>query len=576
MSENLPNPSSQPSELPSWFRWLLPAVLLVAFGFRLMGIGWGLPNDLHDQSYHPDEQVIWAYSQQIEPTKLDFTPGFYNYGTLYLTVMRVTTDVVMAYRGGPDPADSSSVWKFVGACHYAGRIISALAGAIACGLIFLMLRRVTHPIGAAVGGMMAAVAPAWVVHSRFQTVDALAVCLLMASLYCSVRLLDEPKVMKWAIWAGVFAGLSTGTKYTGLLALFSLGVALMLRQKSDPEVKAGKFIGIGTLAWLVAFFIATPGILLESAAFMRDFQYEMVHTKIGHGLIFEKAGSAFLLHILNLLQGMHPFPVLVGFAGALMAVLTKQRVAWIVLAFAIPYYVLIGRAEIAFIRYTLPLMLVVALFAGWLAGEMHLRAGRGRWVTALAIFSVGVSALTAMDFTTIMMRTDPRDSLVAWFKKESQPDTMVGLVSDPWYYTPALFKSSAMMRGRLPQQWTEMMQTSAPRVVQYVPQDPQERVDWDVRLIDEIGPDYIVFSSFEVGPVARLSEIQGAYPEVDRFREFHTKLEANYDLVLPGSKVTTGTLTQRYAAAYALVHDLEYVRPLYWVWKRKTPPSPTP
>lgn len=575
MSENPPSPLSPP-ETPSWFRWLLPAVLIVAFGFRLMGISWGLPNDLHDQSYHPDEQVIWAYAQQIEPTKLDFTPGFYNYGTLYLTVMRVTTDVVMAYRGGPDPADPSSVWQFVGACHLAGRVISALAGAITCGLVFLLLRRVTHPIGAAVGGFMAAFAPAFVVHSRFQTVDALAVCLLMASLYASVRLLDEPKVLKWAIWAGVFAGLSTGTKYTGMLALFALGVALLLRSRQDAEVSIAKPLGIGVLAWAAAFFVATPGILLESAAFMRDFQYEMVHTKTGHGLIFERAGSAFLLHIMNLVQGMHPLPVLLGFGGLIGALVMKQRFAWIVLAFALPYFFLIGRAEIAFIRYTLPLIVLCAVFAGWLAGEMHLRAGRGRWVTAAAILSVGVAALTAMDFTTVMMRPDPRDTLAKWFRTQSQPETMVGLVSDPWFYTPALFKSSAMMRGRQTQQWTEMMGMSGPRVVQYIPQDPNDRHDWDVRLLDEARPDYVVFSSFEVGPVSRLSGIEGVYPEVDRFRAFHAILEREYDLVMPAKLREGASLAEQYREASLLVHDLEYVRPLYWVWKRKTAPSPTP
>lgn len=555
---------------------MLPAILIVAFAIRLIGLSWGLPNELHNQSYHPDEQVIWAYAQQIEPAKLDFTPGFYNYGTLYLTVMRVTTDMVSAYRGGPDPADPNSVWQFVGACHFAGRLISALAGAIACGLVFLLLRRVTHPLGAGIGGALAAVAPAWVVHSRFQTVDALATCLLIASLYASVRLLDDPQPLKWALWAGAFAGLSTGTKYTGVLALFALAAALAYRSRAETAFAPWTKLGLAVAVWAGVFVLATPGVLLESSAFLRDVQYEMIHTKTGHGLIFERAGSSFIYHILNLVQGLHPVPLIVGFGGIVTAILTKQRFAFVVLAYALPYYILIGRAEIAFIRYTLPIILVVAIFVGWLAGEMHRKGGRGRWVVGAAILSVGAAAVTTSDFTALMVARDGRDVLSDWLKKESGPDTVVGLVSDPWFYTPPLFPNSTIMRGRQMQQFAEMAMASNPRPVRYLPPDPTQRFDWDVRLLDELSPDYVVFSSFEVGPVARLSEFADQYQEVRRFVEFHHRLEATYDPIPPSRLPPSASLSDRYRAANLLVHDLEYVRPLLWVWKRKTPASPTP
>lgn len=581
MSENLPNPSS-PLDDPNaaWVRWLLPVVLLLAIWVRLVGIGWGLPNKLHNQSYHPDELVIWSYSQAIEPTKLDFTPGFYNYGTLYLTVMRITTDVVSAYGGGPNPQDPESVWAFIGKCHHAGRVLSAIAGTITCGLIFLMLRRVTHPIGAGVGGLLAAFAPAWVVHSRFQTVDALAICLLVASLYAAVRLLDDPQPVKWALWAAAFAGLSTGTKYTGALAMISMVVALVLRSRQSEAMPmpALKLFGLGVLAWLGAFFVATPGVLLETSAFLRDFKYEMLHTATGHGLIFERAGSGFAYNVLNLVQGLHPLPVLAGFGGLLMAAMTKQRFAMIILAFALPYYLLIGRAEIAFIRYTLPLIVLLPVFVGWLAGEMHNRGGRSRLFTAFTFVCVAAAALTTLDFTAAMSRTDPRDSIAEWFRRESTPETTVGLVSDPWYYTPALTKNTAGMRGkqRLWAQWEEMAATSSPRPIQFIPDNPDDRHDWDVRLLDEVKPDYVVFSSFEVGPVSRLSPYPEDYIEVRRFIEFHERLEAEYALVnVPEPPVGT-TLKERYQSANFLVHDLEYVRPLYWVWKRKSPESPTP
>ena len=133
-----------------------------------------------------------------------------------------------------------------------------------------------------------------------------------------------------------------------------------------------------------------------------------------------------------------------------------------------------------------------------------------------------------------------------------------------------------MMRGRQRMQWEEMFATSGPRVVQFLPEDPRERYDWDLRLLTTLQPDYVVFSSFEVGPVSRLSTITGTYIEVDRFREFHTMLEADYEQVMPAPPTGSPSLAERYRMANQLVHDLEYVRPLYWVWKRKPTVSPTP
>jgi hypothetical protein len=57
--------------------YALPAIIFfIALALRLIAIDWGLPSQKHQQSYHPDEPVVWMYSQAIQPTSLDFTPGF--------------------------------------------------------------------------------------------------------------------------------------------------------------------------------------------------------------------------------------------------------------------------------------------------------------------------------------------------------------------------------------------------------------------------------------------------------------------------------------------------------------------
>jgi hypothetical protein len=559
---------------------LLPALLFaIAFGFRLIGIGWGLPNDLHNQSYHPDEQVIWNYSQAVEPARLDLTPGFYNYGTLYLTTLKVASDMVAAYGGGARPNDPQSVWEYIGRCHLAGRVISALAGAGSALVLFFLLRRLTNPLGASLGALFLAFAPAYVVHSRFQTVDVLATFLLIASAFYAVRLLTSEsgdRVLRDAVLSGLFAGLSAATKYTGILAILMLFAALWLRGKREEGPKwQAKAAGYGVLAALGAFVIGTPGVLLETGKFIEDFKYEMVHTSTGHGIHFEGVPYGFLYHLKNLGEGLGPLMFLSSIAALVYAAYRRHAWAFVLLAFFIPYFILIGRAEVLFLRYTFPLYLALAVSFGWLAGRAHEKKGSYSAVVVLCILALGGGFGISAMMTGGMAGEDPRDATARYFKALAQNEPIsVGLVSDPWYYTPPLIPNSTLMRGRYSILLDEMRASEKPQVLQYVPKNPNERFDWDVRLLTELRPDYVVFSNFEVGDVARLTTATNASElaklQVARFQEFHTRLEEEFEQITPPAR--GATLAERYRDASLLAHDMAYIRPILWIWKRKTQP----
>ena len=86
-------------------RLLIPLGLFVAsLLIRLVGITWGLPNELHNQSYHPDEDVnVLTYSpvlaQQLgyRPQDSMFVPGHYNYGTAYFIALSVVGSMATTY-----------------------------------------------------------------------------------------------------------------------------------------------------------------------------------------------------------------------------------------------------------------------------------------------------------------------------------------------------------------------------------------------------------------------------------------------------------------------------------------------
>ena len=565
--------SGQRFILPERLRILIPlAVFAIALAIRLVGIGWGLKNDLHNQSYHPDEEDIFRYSQGVEPAHLKFTPGVYNYGTFYLTTLCVASDMTAAYTGSPDTKSSDSVWSYIARCNLAGRIISALAGAGTVLLVFFISLRLTNLLGGLSAAAILAVAPGHVVHSRFQTVDVMAVFLLAASALFALKLIpkegEEPtsskQVLKWIIASGVFAGLSAGTKYTGIIGIISLLVVLFAYRKST-FARDGL---IGLAATIGAFVISCPGILLDNEAFMRDFKYEMLHTSTGHGLVFEGTANGFVYHLLNLFQGVGTFATVIGAGTLVYAAFTKKIWAIALLAFMVPYYILIGRAEVKFLRYTFPLYVGLSVGFGYAIAKGQEHKKWGRYVVGAGILAVGgldgAGLVGTARFTGYMTAVDPRDAAAIYLKDQAKtnPAMVVGLPEDPWFWSPPLFKDSTIARRSMnPKDRDEAMRAATAPAETYYKTPEGNPTQFDKRLLTEIKPDFVTYSSFEYADPERL---QGRTDVSDdgkglaaEYKEFVEALKQGYD---PDKTFGDDVL---------LVQDLAYVQPHVRVWKRK-------
>lgn len=570
-------------------------LFVAALVIRLLGIDWGLPNMTRYNSLHPDEDVVLLYSQQIQPAKFKFTPGFYNYGTFYLTICRICSDVVDGYGGGVQEKDGSDFPVANAHKIRAGRNISALAGAGLAWVVFLLLYRRTHILGAIAAGVSIALAPGLVVHSRFMTVDMTATFFAALSMYWATRLWpyaddDEEAVvpwMKYAILSGVFAGLSAGTKYTGILALVPLVViAYLVLKNSGGWGQIAKVAGAGVGAGILTFLITTPGMVLEAGQFWKDFGYEISHSQQGHGLVFAGTAPGWVEQFSNLLTGYGIVAGLIGLFGLGMAVknIKKNPQAWVLVGcgtFLLLTYILVGKSEVKFLRYTFPMMPVVAMGFGWLVGEGH-KAGTpmGRAGVALAIVSLGGlggGAIGVVTVTNWMSSEDPRTTMAKVIQE--QGIKTLGLASDPWFYTPTLYPlaNAGPFVGEKAR-YEAMVAAKDPQVFRYMPPDPRERFDFDVRLLTEIKPEAVVFSSFEMEGLQRMLE-SGNIPEeyklqVDRYKSFIDELRKDYDV----TDVTGATMVEAGPdkhlepsfSPYQRIHDMMYIRPVLYLWRLKT------
>lgn len=537
------------------------AIFIAALFLRLGGIGWGLPYEDRHQSLHPDELLIKQYAD-LTPY---FTPGFYNYGTLYLTALKISADMGRTYGWVREGSDVPQ-WETDRDIHLSGRLISAATGAGTASLIFLALINLTGLLGAFLGALAMLIAPGHVVHSRFQTTDVFAAFFISLAIYFLVLTITAPpeKRLKWALFCGGAIGLATGTKYTGFLLLFGLFAALFFAER-ERWLKLSLY---SSAAFAAVFVIATPGVFLEPGAFWAGFSYELKHSAEGHGIVFANTPSGFALHFINLAHAFGLLPLLFGIAGLGYFAFKGEKWALALAVFFLLYYFVIGRAEVKFLRYVFPLLPVLAIAIGKLAGDFHIRGNYGKAVPAVILLVLGYSAVAqqgAMQLTSLMRLNDPRDQAAQWLKSLPGQPT-IGFVSDPWFYSPPLFPDTGLLGAE--RRLSAMSEN--PNLIRYVPQSGQ-RIDWDPRLISEAMPEYIVFSSFEFMDSDRINE--------PHFLEFWKQMPDVYQLVAifwdsqpviyqQGEFVKIDDVRRIIYGRFPLIHDLMYVRPTICVFKR--------
>jgi hypothetical protein len=548
------------------------AIFIVALGIRLLGIGWGLKNDLHNQSYHPDESLIFDFVHKSNVYRGPADKQYYNYGTLYYAINRVASAMGATYGATPRPESlalddvkTGKQWDDLNA--YAsqsiqwGRYASALAGAATAVLIFLILVRWTTILGALAGAALIVFSPAHVEHSRFQTVDIISLFFVALTIYQCVRMLDIRPRDPNAWWtnvllAAVLVGLSASTRYSNGALLLSVWAVLAIRRPASWPWMAGA----AALVAVLCFALTTPGVVTDTTYFVENFKFQAEHAKTGHGLVFVGRPSAFFYHLYLFVVGTSALATIIGLVGLGYAAFRLHAWAWVILAFFIPYYISIGLLKVMFLRYDFPLYVGLAVGFGY-----AISAIQRRWNSKLLAGVVAAVSLAGFEspqsgirgvalFTKWMMGTDPRDEAGAYLKDlaKKEKNLEVGILGDsPWYWTAAIAKDASYIKFQPPDFKRRYLEaTKGPRVVPFI--------------TGQI-PAYATYSSYEVEDALRLRDKIESLPESNR--EAVAAANAQIQALNGIYKVD-----RVFGEGGPAIHDLEYIRPTIWVLKRRDPP----
>ncbi|MGQ9657762.1 MAG: phospholipid carrier-dependent glycosyltransferase [Fimbriimonadales bacterium] len=534
--------------------WLWTALFGLALSVRLVGVGWSLPNAERHYSYHPDEWLLLLSSYfVINPYAGEFLPGFYNYGTLpmyFWSVWLHWLSAVGVIDRLPDNATHVQIAELRAQLYLWARVLVAMMGA---GTAVIVGRTLTQVAGIGAGTVAAlamAFAPALVVHSRFMTVDVPTTFFVALAFHQAVALHISPRPMRTLLWGAFWAGCAAGSKYNAGLALLAPLAALWLLPDMPTQKRLINSIAAVGVAGLT-FLIVCPGIWADSSRFWANFWYEVRHVGQGHGEIFTDTGPGWLYHLTpNLSTGFGAVGLLASGIG--WGLHARNRALWGVLIASLAYYLLIGAAEVRFLRYTFPLFPALAMGIGLLwAGRAPGAGGSLAWLPLRALVGVALvwQLLSTASLTACMVRPDARDQAAAWARKTLPEGTRIGFPTVPWFYTPPLFAEIGALR------WQERL-AAAQQATRFhlIPLAPPE---WNLDALQATLPDYLIISEFESRDVARIARTD--------YQAFMRLVDARYTLVrtFENEPPLLGRQQQ-------MPHDLLYICPKIFVYRLRS------
>ncbi|MBI1389020.1 MAG: phospholipid carrier-dependent glycosyltransferase [bacterium] len=443
------------NETPAPLDWLhrrkLALALLViaalAFALRWDGADWGLPFRLH-----PDEwKYVYAGGQVHHgvwnPKYFRNPPGFsYMNAAWYTLWMYITPDVTIPdWMGIQQPATPIvNPYRALLArpylLVYGGRTLSAILGALTAVGVYFLTRNAGGRRASLIAAALAAVSFIGVRDAHFATNDVAAACLTTWAMALGLRGLERSSPRLF-YFAAALAGAATAVKYNAAVASLALCAAPWLEWLHRPTEEKPRFASTltrGALAagiGVIVFFIICPFPIIDSATFFSEMKrLAEASSRPWPGQDPSWTGW----------QLARSFVWSEGWIGAGLALfgaaLMARKRIWTLFLFPLGYSILIATHPLYFVRFSLPNLPWVSLFAALGIDQAAKRAPKySTWIAAGLALICAVEPLTK-DFRAnwLFHQTDTRVLCLQWFFEDARKPL---LIASDQFALPLFYKT---------------------------------------------------------------------------------------------------------------------------------------
>ncbi len=331
-----------------------------------------------------------------------------------------------------DPAASASEHLRAAARPYVEvRTLSALMGVLLVPLTWFLARRFLGAGGALWAAFFVATSALHILYSQQGRPHVTHATLALGAVLAALAFHDRPTWVR-ALLAAAAAGLALAALQSGAFALAPLAVALWLSPMRGGDrggyvrraVRAGVAVVVA-LALAAPFYPTLPTI--ENGRIV-------LAQRGGHTMDLDRFNGAGLWRSVHLLWMHDPLLVVLGGAGALVVLICAaqrfrscdaraREAACIVLAYVVPYGLVIALQSTIYDRFLIPLLpyiagasaaLIVWVFES-AARTLHAGIVRKVVLGGSALLVAAFPATIALHYSTVAVAPDTLEQSAAWF-----------------------------------------------------------------------------------------------------------------------------------------------------------------
>jgi hypothetical protein len=420
-------------------RAAVTGIVAMGLAFRLWGVTWGLQNATVSRRPHPDEWTIyWLFRWFGQTRSLNPCPRypghcFFDWGSAfpylaYALHFALAPFIALLPAGAFGPqADPGFVHAIL-----AARIVSALVSTATIYVAYRFGALAFGPRTGILAALLVALSGLLIQLGHFATPDSttlLALSLALLAIYRSALEQTNRRVLA----AGAMVGIAAGAEYHMVLLAIPLVAAWRLSGGRDVA-KLALAAGAGALC----FLFLNPYLVPDFPGFVAAVEHTLRIRTIDSGLQY---GDRWLPYSPSWLYVVrYPLGYGVGFAVAAWmlfgfgwAVIRRTRADVILLAWLLPYFVLVTLEPAKFMRYSAPLLVPLALLAGRSAVEVMGRLSPLGKASLLGLAGAAIAFTATYDaaYAGIFSATDSRSQAIAWVNAHARSGQTVAFEELP-------------------------------------------------------------------------------------------------------------------------------------------------
>jgi len=407
---------------------LLALIVVLGLVVRLHGIGFLAPHLMEPDGVVVDYQirVLDGRGPEVATHPLH---AYYPH-----LVARVASVVPESWVAPSDPHTLSEHLSAASSFRLRGRIAVALLSLLAIPLTWWLARVFLPDPWPLLAAALAAASPFVVWFAQQARPHAAAVPFVLLAICAAIELRRSGGWRAYVVVA-LAAGLAVGSLQNGVAALGPIGLALILRWKKDgPRVLLGALAaGLAVAAFVARLYpFLFEGHAKDGVAVDGEGTLALSRHQVFLGL-FNGRGFEVVWKSLEEYDPLLMASALFGLVAAALAILVGRKRLGpdrtadlaIVLAYALPYLVVIGLYQRTYQRFALPLVPFLAILAtyGLFAASRWL-GRRFAWIAgSIAVLLACAQFAWSHRLGTVRAAEDTIQRAAAWIVANSSPDT---------------------------------------------------------------------------------------------------------------------------------------------------------